>query len=368
MKLLIFPRYSNLQASTRVRFSQFVPVLEHAGFNADIYPIISNATVGGLTGGNVNWITLLASRVRSFYRVATKLNKSETQTLVHVYTEFFPWLPYWLEKLLFKLSGHKHFSVELDDAWFHRYDNHRIGLVRWLLGKKIDKVMRDASCVIAGNAYIADRARAAGAQRVEIVPTVVDTDKYAAAKPNFEVSQNSKRDKLPVIGWIGSPSTTQFLWVVESAIRELHERKMATFVAFGADARQLTGLPVTVIPWDEAAEISTLYRFDIGIMPLTDSMFERGKCGYKLIQYMACGLPVVASPVGVNSTIVLNHESGYLASTADEWVTYLTLLCQDAALRDKLGKVGLQRATDHYSLKMAAPKVVSIFQSLVANQ
>ena len=139
------------------------------------------------------------------------------------------------------------------------------------------------------------------------------------------------------------------------------------FVAFGADASQLTDLPINVIPWDESAEISTLYGFDIGIMPLRDSLFERGKCGYKLIQYMACGLPVVASPVGVNSTIVLQGESGYLASTTDEWVTYLTLLCQDAVLRDKLGKVGLQRATDHYSLNVFSPKIVTIFQSLARN-
>lgn len=368
MNLLIFPRYSNTQASTRMRFSLFRPALTAAGISTELFPIVDDGTIGGKTRGIWGAYRLFKSRVTSLYGVWRKLNSTAPDTLIHVHLEFFPWLPYWLEKLIFTLSGHKHYSVELDDAWFHRYDNHRFALVRFLLGKKIDKVMRDATCVIAGNAYIAQRAIAAGARRVEIVPTVVDTDKYAAAKTSLDLSQNPKSDKLPVIGWIGSPSTTQFLWVIETIIRELHAKKIAEFVTFGADALQLEGLPITVLPWDESAEITTLYRFDIGIMPLTDSMFEQGKCGYKLIQYMACGLPVVASPVGVNNTIVLNHESGYLASTDAEWVHYLTLLCNNSELRDKLGKVGLQRATDHYSLKTAAPKVVSIFQSLAANQ
>lgn len=370
MNLLIFSRYSNTQASTRMRFSLFVPALKAGGFQVELFPIVNDGTIGGKADGILGVYALLKSRINSLLNVQRKLKNTASDTLIHVHLEFFPWLPYWLEKLLFKLSGHKYFSVELDDAWFHRYDNHRVGLVRWLLGKKIDNVMRDATCVIAGNAYIADRARAAGAKRVEIVPTVVDTDKYAAVKPSIgftDVSQNSKEDKFPVIGWIGSPSTTQFLWVIEAVIRELTAKKIARFVAFGADAQQLVGLPVTVLPWDESAEISTLYGFDIGIMPLRDSMFERGKCGYKLIQYMACGLPVVASPVGVNSNIVLNSESGYLAATDEEWVTYLTLLCNDSILRSNFGKVGLKRAIDHYSLKTAAPKVVSIFQSLARN-
>lgn len=367
MNLLIFPRYSNTQASTRMRFSLFIPELNKSGFQVELFSIVNDTTIGGKATGIWGIYELFKSRISSFLNVQRKLANTLPNTLIHVHLEFFPWLPYWLEKTLFNFSGHKHYSVELDDAWFHRYDNHRSGLVRWLLGKKIDNVMRDASCVIAGNAYIAQRAFAAGAQRVEIVPTVVDTDKYAATKTSLDLSQNLKSDKLPVIGWIGSPSTTQFLWVIEAVIRELHAKNIAKFVAFGADARQLQGLPITVLPWDESAEITTLYGFDIGIMPLADSMFEQGKCGYKLIQYMACGLPVVASPVGVNNTIVLNDESGYLASTDTEWVRYLTLLCNNPELRDKLGKVGLQRATDHYSLKMVAPKVVSIFKSLVRN-
>lgn len=367
MNLLIFSRYSKTQASTRMRFSLFRPALTAAGVNSELFSIVDDGTIGGKTHGLFGVFTLLKSRIYSLLNVQRKLTSALPNTIIHVHFEFFPWLPYWLEKSLFKFSGCKHFSVELDDAWFHRYDNHRFALVRFLLGKKIDKVMRDATCVIAGNAYIANRAHAAGARRVEIVPTVVDTDRYLIGKPSLSLTQDQNQDELPVVGWIGSPSTTQFLRGIEDVIQELHTKKIARFVAFGADARQLTDLPISVIPWDESAEISILYGFDIGIMPLRDSLFERGKCGYKLIQYMACGLPAVASPVGVNSTIVVQGESGYLASTSGEWVTYLTLLCNNAALRNKLGKVGLLRAAQHYSLNVTSPKIVAIFQSLDRN-
>ena len=364
MNLLIFSRYLNTQASTRMRFNLFEPALLASGFQVSIFPIIAEFTIGGKVNSFLSALNLLKSRINSIINVQRKLANTPPDTLIHVHLEFFPWIPYWLEKLLLSLAEKKHFSVELDDAWFHRYDNHSLRIVRWVLGKKIDKVMRDATCVIAGNAYIANRARAAGAKCVEIVPTVVDTDKYKIAKPNFTEFQNEALNTLPVIGWIGSPSTTKFLLTIEQAIHTLNNKQIARFVAFGADANQLMGLPITVIPWNENAEISTLYGFDIGIMPLADSMFERGKCGYKLIQYMACGLPVVASPVGVNIELVHNNESGYLAKNADEWVHYLTLLCQDEVLRNKFGNIGLQHAIDNYSLKVTAPKVVAIFKSL----
>jgi glycosyltransferase involved in cell wall biosynthesis len=103
-------------------------------------------------------------------------------------------------------------------------------------------------------------------------------------------------------------------------------------------------------------------------MPLTDSMFERGKCGYKLIQYMACGLPVVGSPVGVNSAIVEHGKSGFLAGTSEEWSRYLRTLCADKALREEQGKAGLARATALYSLDSATPKLVSIFTKALRSE
>jgi glycosyltransferase involved in cell wall biosynthesis len=117
-----------------------------------------------------------------------------------------------------------------------------------------------------------------------------------------------------------------------------------------------------MLPWSEASEVEAIQFFDVGIMPLPDAPFERGKCGYKLIQYMACGLPVVASPVGVNTRIVEEGRNGYLASNTEDWRKTLVELSKDAALRSRLGQAGRQKAAEEYSLQVAAPKLLSILK------
>jgi hypothetical protein len=224
MKLAIFSRYSQSQASTRVRFTQFVPAFSEAGFEVEIFPILEDASIGGK-----NKLASLWSRARSFGRVAKRLFK-EPEAHTHVYIELLPWLPYSIERGLMRAAGRKRYSIEMDDAWFHRYDSHSSPIVRFVLGDKIDKLMRDAEFVVAGNQYIADRATLAGAKQVDVIPTVVRMEKYAAAMPAPKVAPH--RDSASVvIGWIGTPATTKFLLHIESVIRELTRDKVAEFVA-----------------------------------------------------------------------------------------------------------------------------------------
>lgn len=360
MKLIIFSRYTSKHASTRVRFIQFIPSLNLTGFKVELYSVLDDGSVNGQS----SLFEMLLLRVTALVRVARQLVKIRQPFLLHIHIELFPWIPYCIERLFLKSIGIKKYSIELDDAWFHRYENHSSIFVRLLLGKKINQLMKNATVVIAGNQYIADRAIGIGSKCAVVIPTVVDTNIYAMGKAKNKIQPKLIARTKPVIGWIGSPATTKFLIKLQSVIKHLHNSNIATFVAFGADSSQLKGLPITVIPWDESKEIEMLYKFDIGIMPLADSLFERGKCGYKLIQYMACSLPVVASPVGVNSTIVMHGKSGFLASDDSEWIEFLSMLCVDSNLRLSFGKVGLERAIEKYSLTAVAPKVVSIFKSI----
>jgi len=125
------------------------------------------------------------------------------------------------------------------------------------------------------------------------------------------------------------------------------------------------GLPVEARSWSEASEVAEIQQFDIGIMPLPDEPFERGKCGYKLIQYMACGKPVVASPVGANTSIVRDGIEGFLASTDAEWMQLLGILCDDNALRQRMGAAGRVRVEAEYSLQVAAPHLERLLCSVV---
>lgn len=352
-KVLFLSRYARLGSSSRLRLYQYLPYLQEAGIDVKLAPLLGDDYVRGLYGGKIAKLSVLKAYVA---RLGFMLRAGRFDA-VWVEKEMLPWIPAWLELGLFpaKLP----LIVDYDDAVFHRYDQHRISLVRGLLGRKIDSVMQRADLVVAGNEYLANRARSAGAARVEILPTVVDMARYGVA------ASEAGGQALPTIGWIGSPATAQFLHLIAPALREVVARKLARVVAVGANANQLGDLPVTALPWTEATEVTAIQRFDIGIMPLPDAPFERGKCGYKLIQYMACGKPVVASPVGVNSVIVRDEVDGFLAATHQEWVSALTRLIADLELRQKMGNEGRLRIENEFSLQQAAPRLVKLIESVL---
>lgn len=226
-----------------------------------------------------------------------------------------------------------------------------------MLGGKIATVMRLADTVIAGNAYLASYAQQAGAKRVESIPTVVDLDRYPATLPISE-------SQIFTIGWIGSPSTARYLRDIAPALAEVCKGDRARVRLIGSGPVDLPGVPVEVLAWSEATEVEEIRRFDVGIMPLPDEPWARGKCGFKLIQYMACGLPVVASPVGVNAEIVASGINGLLASTPGEWATALQRLADDQNLRIKMGRAGRKKVEDRYCLHVTAQKMVALLRAV----
>jgi glycosyltransferase involved in cell wall biosynthesis len=351
--ILFFSRYARLGSSSRLRLYQYLPYLRDAGVDVTLAPLFGDDYVRGLYGGKIAKLAVLKAYVA---RLGLML-KAGRFDAVWVEKEMLPWIPAWLELGL--LPAKLPLIVDYDDAVFHRYDQHRLSLVRALLSRKIDKVMQRADLVVAGNEYLASRARNAGAARIEILPTVVDMTRYGVTPPEKEEQQ------LPTIGWIGSPATAHFLHLIAPALREVVTRKLARVIAVGANADQLHDLPITALSWTEVTEVADIQSFDIGIMPLPDAPFERGKCGYKLIQYMACGKPVVASPVGANSTIVRDGVDGFLASTHQEWVEALTRLLADPELRQQMGRAGRIRIENDFSLQHAGPRLIKLIESVL---
>jgi hypothetical protein len=143
---------------------------------------------------------------------------------------------------------------------------------------------------------------------------------------------------------------------------QLRKEGRGRFTAIGINAQQL-GLPMASVPWREDTEVASLQTLDVGIMPLLDGPFERGKCGYKLIQYMACGLPIVASPVGVNRQIVEHGVNGFLAQTPREWEEALESLLADPLLRKRMGAAGREKVERLYSIQVTGPRLVSLLKA-----
>lgn len=294
---------------------------------------------------------------------ARLLRACRSADLLWIEYEALPYMPFWLEDAL--MPSGVPYVVDYDDAVFHNYDLSRHWLVRKLLGRKIDRVMAGATAVICGNSYLADRARHAGASSVETVPTVVDADRY------LESSEPGKsQGPAPVIGWIGSPSTQRYVLELKPVLERLHRESGARLVLVGAQAflaEEFGDLPVEVRPWSEESEARSISEFDIGIMPLLDGPWERGKCGYKLIQYMAGGKPVVASPIGVNREIVEDWACGVLADGSEQWFEALSGLLNSPEARQELGKQGRRAVEEHYSLQVQAPRLASILRGAADN-
>ncbi|MBK8166434.1 MAG: glycosyltransferase family 4 protein [bacterium] len=345
-RVLGLPKYGDLGASSRLRFSQYLPYLAEAGLDVTSAPLLSDRLLAArYAHGGYGGSALLASYLSRCRRLASRGGYD----LLWIEKEALPWWPSALESAL--LRGVP-CAFDYDDAVFHAYDRHPRAIVRRLFGRRIDHLMRRAALVVAGNTYLAGRARQAGAPRVEILPTVIDLERY---RP--EASVGPVADGPARVVWIGSPSTARYLELLREPLAELARQRPFVLRVVGGGAVHLPGVPVEVLPWTEEGEVALLRGAVAGIMPLADSPWERGKCGYKLVQYMACGLAVVASPVGVNRELVREGDNGYLAADGADWIRALRALLDDADLRARLGAAGRRQVEQEYCVQRTGPRL-----------
>ena len=353
MRILALTRYERLGSSSRVRFYQYFPFLESQGVDIVSVPFFDNDYVRSLYAGKRASIRPV---ILAYLRRISTLISPGNFDLLWIEKELLPWFPAPLESLF--RARDIPYVVDYDDAVFHRYDQHSLALVRAVLGKKIDDVMRNAKIVVVGNEYLAERARKAGPRRVETLPSVVDVDRYVLKEPGQGSTFN--------IGWIGSPLNAGYIGLIHESIRQLSQESEVRLVLVGAGTKPATmDVPTEVISWSEDSELRLSQNMDVGIMPLIDEPFERGKCGYKLIQYMAGGIPVVASPVGVNREIVEHEVNGYLAESPHEWLQSLRSLRDDVEKRTAMGRAGHQKAKKLYNLEVTAPQLFNLLSDAV---
>src|ERR1017187_821595 len=356
IRVLLLSRYGNLGASSRLRTQQFLPYLRSHGFDVSVDVLLDDDYVSRLYSKRSPNILRIAA---AYFKRIARLMQGRMFDLVWVEREVFPWLSAAVELHILRAMGVP-YVLQLDDAIFHRYSDHRFAVVRRSLGNKIERLMRGAGLVIAGSEYIAQHALSAGASWVERVPTVVDMERYRSGCP--------EHDRF-TIGWIGTPATVHFLQTVAAPLREfLLRHDDAQLMVVGAKQAEIEGIDIVAANWTEATECQEVARFDIGIMPLADGAFEKGKCGYKLIQYMAAGKPVIASPVGSNRTIVEDGTNGFLAADDRDWINKLELLYQNPGLRRSMGSARRAVVEHSFSLQAIAPRVEYLLRRAAETQ
>ena len=226
--------------------------------------------------------------------------------------------------------------------------------------RRFHRTAARSDSVIAGCPNLATHAHLGGAAQVEVIPTGLDTGAFAPK----ETYGSQERVRLV---WVGSASTLKQLATLGPVLEALGRDLPGALLRVIADARlDIRGLEIENVPWNLADEARLLAEGDIGIAPLPDTPYTRGKCGFKVLQYMAAGLPVVASPVGVNAEYVRPEETGLHATAAAEWTAAVERLAGDPALRERMGRAGRRRVEKEFDFAVLGPKMCGVIEGTLA--
>jgi glycosyltransferase involved in cell wall biosynthesis len=347
VKLLYFSKTSFIGPSSRYRIYQYIPSLHDAGIEVTVAPLFSETWFQIL---NLRWRPLRAA-AKAFYSFTRLFARIKDIVKVGHYDLYcfehqaFPYIPAFLEKLTTMINHHM--LLEFDDAIF----------LTPLHGKKIPKLITMSEHVIVGNGYLKDYALKF-TPHVSVIPTVVDTERYTP-------KQEYRLEGKVTVGWIGLAYNLPYVRNLDRVFKKLGQRfDNFQFKVISSQGFEIDGVAVMFKPWSYDDEIEDIRSLDIGIMPLFDDEWAKGKCGLKVLQYMACGVPVVASPVGINTEIIRDGENGFLAATDKEWLEKLSLLIRDAELRRLVGKKGRETVEKHYSLKQWVPRLARLYKGL----
>ena len=344
MKILYLTKYTRLAGSSRMRSYQYFPYLEKAGMQVTVKPFFDDAYLKDFYAGKKN----ISAVIKSYVKRVGVLFSVFSYDRVVIEKEIFPFLPALAEWML-KLLGIQ-YIVDYDDAIFHHYDQSSNPLIKKFLGNKIANVMRFSGTVVAGNQYLADYAARSGAKNIEIIPTVIDLERYP-------IKQNTDADQC-IVGWIGTKTTFEkHLLPCKDWIKALQNQEPnIRFHIVGITEDMDLGKNVKYIRWTEESEVAEILKMDIGLMPLQDSKWEKGKCAYKLIQYAACGIPGVASDVGMNREVTVPGETGILASADEEWIQAIKTLKSNTELRHQMGRNARKKVEERYCIQQTSTK------------
>lgn len=353
MRILFLAPYPiDESPSQRYRFEQYLGDLDTKGIQYSYKPFLSRAG-WAIFFSKGNFFRKIMAVCGGFLRRWGLMFAISRYDFVFIHREAAPVGPPVFEWIIARLYR-KRIIYDFDDAiWVPvASENNKIARhIKWFL--KVAAICRMSYKVSAGNEYLAAFA-AKHCRQVIVVPTVVDTDKVHNKLQDQSVSS-------PAVGWTGTFSTLKYLDSLVPVLQRLQEKHAFNFIVIANKDPQLPLKDYRFIPWRKETEIEDLLNFHIGVMPLLDGEIEKGKCGFKAIQYMALGIPAVVSPVGVNAAIVSNWRNGFTASSAGEWEEAIEKLLTDSELRRQFGAASRKEIENRFSVNATKELFINLF-------
>ncbi len=343
-------------AGCRFRVSQYIPYLRDAGFDVTVSPFYSRDYFA-LVYRPGNYLRKTAGFASLTLRRINELFSMRDYDLVLLYREAIPIGPLIIERSIARMGIP--IVYDFDDAIFLPAVSEANKAVSFLKNpERVPEILKLSRKVTVGNEFLASYARQFNPD-VTVIPTAVDTNRFVP-RPDPLPADGRKL----VVGWIGSPTTFQYLESLKDVLAAVSTRHPFTLKVSGAGRPvNFPGVDVQVVPWSMADEVSLFNTCDIGVYPLTDDDWSRGKCGFKAIQCMACGVPVVAAAVGVNREIITHGVNSMLASTGQEWIDGLMTMLTNPHLRKTMAIAGRQTIDQRYSLRVTAPQLAAVLNA-----
>jgi glycosyltransferase involved in cell wall biosynthesis len=349
-KLLILAPYPiHCAPSQRFRFEQYLPELEkeldiesHSFIDMELWNALYKD--GRFAYKAIKMLQAFVRRKMLFLKIAKCDYLFIHREVAQVGPPIFEWI---IAKIL-----RKKFIYDFDDAiWIPNYSESNAKFQRLKAYWKVRYIMKWAHTITAGNQYLANFALQYNSN-VIILPTTIDMDYHKSSE---------KETNEIVIGWTGSHTTVHYLNFLTPVLKKLAEKHLFKFRVISNQAPEFELENLDFVKWNKESEIEDLSKIDIGVMPLVEDQWSSGKCGFKALQYMSLGIPTVLSPVGVNEEIVEHNKTGFLVTDADAWISILSNLIEDKALRETIGQAGKNRIQESYSVEANTPKYSKLF-------
>jgi glycosyltransferase involved in cell wall biosynthesis len=342
VKITYFSKYSNLGPSSRYRVFQFADSLRAAGIDFRISELFDDRYFDILRMHEPLRVFKKMSYTLARFHARKLVARKDDSDLCVIEQQLFPYLPFAFEQ---KYLPRK-YLFEFDDAIYLTHP------------KKLPKIIQRARGVIAGNQTLAEYARQFN-ENVHRVPTVLNTDL-------FKPVPKKPKDRV-IVGWSGLEYNFPYLQLLSPVLEKLVQKfPVEVLILSGSSPRGFT-FPFRFEKWDPAREVEQLNRFDIGLMPLKMDEWSKGKCGFKLLQYMSLEIPSVATSIGVNREIVQQGTNAFLAEDLRDWESVLSVLISDSNLRESVGKAGRSTVLENYSTGVWFPKLLSIYRKYAAS-